>query len=145
MIELENVHVDYLVQRHGMRSIKAYFTSFGSKRLLERKRILHGVDLQINGGECFGIIGRNGSGKSTLASRCWPGSWNQRKGACADHGHVAPMLALGVGLEPEIERLGERATLPNADGTCTGRRSIVCRSYVRSPSPVYRRTTWRCR
>ena len=101
MIELKDVQVDYLVQRHGMRSIKAYLTSFGSKRLLERKRILHGVDLEIRAGECFGIIGRNGSGKSTLL-RVLAGIVEPTKGSIAVHGKVAPMLALGVGLEPEM-------------------------------------------
>ncbi len=101
MIDLKNVHVDYMVQRHGMRSIKSYLTSFGSKRLLERKRILHGVDLQIEAGECFGIIGRNGSGKSTLL-RLLAGIVEPTIGTVRINGHVAPMLALGVGLEPEM-------------------------------------------
>lgn len=101
MIELRNVHVDYLVQRHGMRSIKSYLTSFGSKRLLERKHILHDIDLRINGGECFGIVGRNGSEKSTLL-RLLAGIVEPTKGHVRINGHVAPMLALGVGLEPEM-------------------------------------------
>lgn len=101
MIELKAVQVDYLVQRHGIRSIKAYLTSFGSKRLLERKRILHDVDLEIRAGECFGIIGRNGSGKSTLL-RLLAGIVEPTSGSFRVHGHVAPMLALGVGLEPEL-------------------------------------------
>lgn len=101
MIQLKEVHVDYLVQRHGMRSIKAYLTSFGSKRLLERKHILHGVDLEIRRGECFGIIGRNGSGKSTLL-RLLAGIVEPTKGSIVVRGKVAPMLALGVGLEPEL-------------------------------------------
>lgn len=101
MIQLNAVRVDYLVQRHGMRSIKAYLTSMGSKRLLERKRILHDVDLEIRAGECFGIIGRNGSGKSTLL-RLLAGIVEPTSGSIRVHGHVAPMLALGVGLEPEL-------------------------------------------
>ncbi len=101
MIELHGVQVDYMVQRHGMRSIKAYLTSFGSKRLLERKRILHGIDLEIKAGECFGVIGRNGSGKSTLL-RLLAGIVEPTKGVKHVNGHVAPMLALGVGLEPEL-------------------------------------------
>ncbi len=101
MIELNAVRVDYLVQRHGIRSIKAYLTSFGSKRLLEHKRILHDVDLEIKSGECFGIIGRNGSGKSTLL-RLLAGIVEPTSGTFRVNGHVAPMLALGVGLEPEL-------------------------------------------
>lgn len=101
MIELKNVHVDYMVQRHGMRSIKSYLTSLGSKRLLERKRILHAVDLEIKAGECFGIIGRNGSGKSTLL-RLLAGIVEPTIGMVRINGHVAPMLALGVGLESEM-------------------------------------------
>lgn len=101
MIQLKGIQVDYLVQRHGIRSIKSYLTSFGSKRLLERKRILHGVDLEIKAGECFGIVGRNGSGKSTLL-RLLAGIVEPTSGELRIDGHVAPMLALGVGLEPEL-------------------------------------------
>lgn len=101
MIELKGVSVDYLVQRHGVSSIKSYLTSWGSERLLHRKRILHDVDLSIARGECFGIIGRNGSGKSTLL-RLLAGILEPTKGTADIRGHVAPMLALGVGLEPEL-------------------------------------------
>ncbi|MCB0793184.1 MAG: ABC transporter ATP-binding protein [Flavobacteriales bacterium] len=101
MIELRGVHVDYLVQRHGFRSIKEYLVSIGGKRLLERKRILFDIDLTVHRGECFGVIGRNGSGKSTLL-RLLSGIVQPTEGAMRVNGRVAPMLALGVGLEPEL-------------------------------------------
>lgn len=101
MIEARRLCVDHLVQRHGFRSIKEYLITFGSKRLLERKRILHGVDLTVHRGECFGIVGRNGSGKSTLL-RTLAGILEPADGHLRVNGTVAPMLALGVGLEPEL-------------------------------------------
>ncbi|MBK8340772.1 MAG: ABC transporter ATP-binding protein [Flavobacteriales bacterium] len=104
MIELRDLQVDYLVQRHGYRSIKEYLVSFGSKKLLERKRIIEQVDLDIHTGECFGIVGRNGSGKSTLL-RVLAGIVAPSGGSARVHGRVAPMLALGVGLEPELNGL----------------------------------------
>lgn len=100
-IEARGLCVDYLVQRHGSRSIKEYIVSLGSKRLLERKRILSGVDLSIAAGECFGIVGRNGSGKSTLL-RVLAGIVEPVEGSIRVRGTVAPMLGLGVGLEPEL-------------------------------------------
>jgi len=104
MIELRDLQVDYWVQRHGYRSIKEYLVSFGSKKLLERKRIIEQVDLDIHAGECFGIVGRNGSGKSTLL-RVLAGIVTPSGGSALVHGRVAPMLALGVGLEPELNGL----------------------------------------
>lgn len=100
-IEARGLSVDYLVQRHGSRSIKEYIVSLGSKRLLERKRILTGIDLSIAEGECFGIVGRNGSGKSTLL-RVLAGIVEPVEGTLVTCGTIAPMLGLGVGLEPEL-------------------------------------------
>jgi ABC-type polysaccharide/polyol phosphate transport system ATPase subunit len=100
-IVIHDLQVDLLVQRYGFRSIKEYLVSFGSKRLLERKRILHDVELEIGVGECFGIVGRNGSGKSTLL-RVMAGIVEPTAGTVAVRGRVAPMLGLGVGLEPEL-------------------------------------------
>lgn len=100
-ITLRGVQVDLLVQRHGFRSIKEYLVTLGSKRLLEERRVLHDVDLDIAKGECFGIVGRNGSGKSTLL-RVMAGIIEPTAGELVVNGRVAPMLALGVGLEPEL-------------------------------------------
>lgn len=111
-IGLRGVTVDYLVQRHGVRSIKEYLVSLGSKGLLARERILTEVDLSIRAGECFGIVGRNGSGKSTLL-RVLAGIVEPTKGAVDVRGTVAPMLALGVGLESELTGL-ENARLCSA-------------------------------
>ena len=101
IIEARALCVDHLVQRHGFRSIKEYLVSLGSKRLLERKRILHDIDLTVYHGECFGIVGRNGSGKSTLL-RTLAGILEPVSGSLRVEGSVSPMLALGVGLEPEL-------------------------------------------
>ncbi len=131
MIDVRGLSVDYLVQRHGFRSIKEYIVSLGSKRLLERKRILTGVDLEIRAGECFGIVGRNGSGKSTLL-RVLAGIVEPASGSVQVHGTVAPMLALGVGLEPELTGLENArlcASLMGHDRAATQRTLENVRSF----------------
>ncbi len=131
MIEVKNLTVDYLVQRHGFRSIKEYMISLGSKRLLERKRILTDVDLSIEVGECFGIVGRNGSGKSTLL-RVLAGIVEPVRGEVFLHGTIAPMLALGVGLEPELTGLENAklcAALMGHDRSATQRTIDHVRSF----------------
>lgn len=42
-------------------SLRGIQKSFGSSR------VLHGVDLDLHGGECLGLVGDNGAGKSTLS------------------------------------------------------------------------------
>jgi ABC-type polysaccharide/polyol phosphate transport system ATPase subunit len=62
---------------------------------------LRGVDLVVEPGRTFGIIGRNGSGKSTLLSlmaRIFPPS----EGSVAVGGRIGSLLDVGAGFHPEF-------------------------------------------
>jgi ABC-2 type transport system ATP-binding protein len=62
---------------------------------------LNEVDFQVETGETFGIVGRNGSGKSTLL-KCIAGILQPTSGQIVVRGHVAAMLELGAGFQPEL-------------------------------------------
>lgn len=101
MIEAKDLETSFLIQNHGMTSMRQYLVSMGTKKMFVKKPVLKGINLEIYEGECFGLIGRNGSGKSTLL-RALAGIVLPEKGSVKVHGRIAPMLALGVGLEPEL-------------------------------------------
>jgi lipopolysaccharide transport system ATP-binding protein len=62
---------------------------------------VQGVDLSVMRGETVGIVGRNGSGKSTLLKMV-TGILTPTEGSLEVRGHVAPILALGVGFNPDF-------------------------------------------
>ncbi|MFC1733291.1 ABC transporter ATP-binding protein [candidate division KSB1 bacterium] len=101
IINIENLNFSFLVPKHGMNSIKQFILKLGFAGIYEKKHVLKDIDLKINKGECFGLIGKNGSGKSTLL-RTIAGIITPDSGKVTVKGKVAPMLALGVGLEPEL-------------------------------------------
>jgi len=101
VIEISGLKVSFLIQPDGISSIKQYLYSFGTKKLFTQKVIIQGLDLDVFKGECLGILGRNGSGKSTLL-RTIGGIITPDEGKLEVRGMIAPMLALGVGLEPEL-------------------------------------------
>jgi len=72
---------------------------------------VRGVDLAVYRGETVGIVGRNGSGKSTLL-RMICGTLERTSGELRVSGHVAPILALGAGFNPEFT--GRENVLLNA-------------------------------
>ena len=59
------------------------------------------VDLSIEPGASYGVIGRNGSGKSTLLQML-AGVTAPTEGRIAVRGRVAPMLSVGVGFHSEL-------------------------------------------
>ncbi len=59
------------------------------------------VDLGIEPGASYGVIGRNGSGKSTLL-QILAGVTAPTEGRVAVRGRVAPMLSVGVGFHNEL-------------------------------------------
>lgn len=97
----KDLHVSFLIQKHGVNNMKDFIFSFGITKPFEKKEVLTGLDLTIYKGECFGVLGRNGSGKSTFL-RTVAGIMRPDKGILEVNGNVAPMMALGVGFEPEL-------------------------------------------
>lgn len=100
-VQLRDIEVSFLIQKYGVSSVKEYLFSLGRKQLFEHKIVLREINLDILRGETFGFLGRNGAGKSTLL-RVIAGVIQPRRGSVKVFGRLAPLLALGVGLEPEL-------------------------------------------
>ena len=62
---------------------------------------LRHINLEVQRGESWGIIGRNGSGKSTLL-KLVTGILTPYEGTVAVSGTVAPLLELGAGFDMEL-------------------------------------------
>ena len=103
VIHAEDIVVKYHVPQENVRSIKEYLV-----RIMQRGRIHHdeflalkGINLTVNKGEFFGIIGANGAGKSTflklLAKVMYP-----TEGRIWVKGQIAPLLAMGAGFHPDL-------------------------------------------
>ena len=102
IIRLEKVSVQYRIPEERLGTFKEYAIRFLQGKLrFHTFWALHDVDLAINRGEVFGLIGKNGAGKSTLlkvVSRVL----RPTKGRIVLYGKVSPLLELGAGFHPEL-------------------------------------------
>lgn len=101
IITVRNLNVSFLMQKHGLNSLRDFIFSLGMRGLFEKRRVLHDINFEVYRGECLGILGRNGSGKSTLL-RAIAGIMRPESGEVVVRGEPAPLMALGSGLEPEL-------------------------------------------
>jgi lipopolysaccharide transport system ATP-binding protein len=62
---------------------------------------VRGVDLEIERGQIFGIVGRNGSGKTTLL-KLLARVTAPTEGSARIYGRVAPLLQVGAGFHPML-------------------------------------------
>ena len=99
LIHLENVSVRYRTNHASIHSVKDLITSFGNP--FATNEILSDISFTLEKGSSLGILGRNGCGKSTLL-RAIAGIIKPSKGKIEINGSVAPILALGAGLEMEL-------------------------------------------
>lgn len=100
-ISLKNVSLYYYTFNRGIHSVKDFVVTFGSKRLFEKKKVLENVNLEIKTGEVVGLIGKNGMGKSSLL-KAVAGIIQSIDGSITVQGKLAPVLALGSGIEMEL-------------------------------------------
>ena len=103
-LKLEDVTVAYRSYQQRPTSFKESFLRFvrtGQLRHFSTFDALKNVNLTINKGNIFGIIGSNGSGKSTmlkvLAQVLAPTG-----GRVSINGSLASLIELGVGFDPEL-------------------------------------------
>jgi ABC-2 type transport system ATP-binding protein len=97
-----------------VRDISKQFRLYNEKHTSLKERVIHGgkmpftpfwalkdVNVDINEGETFGILGRNGCGKSTLL-KCVAGILKPTSGEIRVRGSLAAMLELGAGFQPDL-------------------------------------------
>ena len=97
-----------------VKDISKQFRLYNERYSSLKERVIHGgkmpftpfwalqdVNVDINEGETFGILGRNGCGKSTLL-KCIAGILKPTSGEIRVRGSLAAMLELGAGFQPEL-------------------------------------------
>jgi ABC-type polysaccharide/polyol phosphate transport system ATPase subunit len=82
------------------RSLKATLLRREASAIHEFWALRH-VNLEIEPGETFGIVGRNGSGKSTFL-KMLARIYGPSEGSCRVGGRMSSLLELGAGFHPEF-------------------------------------------
>lgn len=102
VVRIEGVSVLYRKPGERIRTLKEYAIRVLQRRIKFKEFLaLNEVNLQIQKGEIFGVIGNNGAGKSTLlkvVSRVLIPT----QGRVWIKGVVTPLLELGAGFHPEL-------------------------------------------
>lgn len=101
-IQLDDVSVRYRVPGEQINTFKEYIIRWMQGKITKHDFwALHHVNLTIQKGEVFGLVGRNGAGKSTLL-KVVAKVLRPSQGRVRVLGHVVPLLELGAGFHPEL-------------------------------------------
>jgi ABC-type polysaccharide/polyol phosphate transport system ATPase subunit len=102
IVAATDISLAYRRTRHRVYSLKQTAIDTIKRRMAyEEFFALNKVSFNIARGETVSVIGRNGAGKSTLlkvVARVLPPT----QGRVIVRGHVAPMIELGAGFNPEL-------------------------------------------
>lgn len=102
MIRIENVSMEYRIQRQHIKSLKEYIINkIKGNVSYDKFCALTNINIHIKRGEVLGIIGSNGAGKSTLL-KLIAGVLSPTSGTIIADGSIAPMLELGAGFDADL-------------------------------------------
>lgn len=101
VIELKNVWKEFSLEREKEMTLKERFVNLGKKSKEEKITVLKDVNLVIESGECFGVLGKNGSGKTTLL-KIIAGILKPNEGSVKVDGKIIPILTLGLGFQKNL-------------------------------------------
>lgn len=102
IIDVKDVTVRFNMASEKIDNLKEYFVKFIKRELMFKEFLaLQNINLQVERGESWGIIGVNGSGKSTLL-KVISGIISPYKGKVSTDGLIAPLIELGAGFDGEM-------------------------------------------
>lgn len=107
IIELENISVEYRLYHERPTSLKeAVVRALKTGKLKHYSKFfaLKDINLKVQKGEVFGVVGSNGAGKSTLL-RLVAGVLPPTSGQLLVRGTVDSLISLGAGFDPELNAL----------------------------------------
>ncbi len=101
-INLSNISVSYKIPSQRIATFKEYAIMSLRRKIQHRKfYALQNVNLEIDKGEVFGVIGHNGAGKSTML-KLIARVLSPSTGKIEVLGRVSPLLEIGAGFHPEL-------------------------------------------
>lgn len=102
MIVVDHVDMVFNIANQQLNSLKEYLIALVRRQLFFREfKALEDINITINRGDVYGIVGTNGSGKSTLL-KIIAGVLEPTHGKCSINGTIAPLIELGAGFDHEL-------------------------------------------
>lgn len=102
MIKIEHVGMDFNIANEQLNSLKEYAIALARQKLVFKPfTALDDINITINKGDIYGIVGTNGSGKSTLL-KIIAGVLDPTRGSVTVNGSISPLIELGAGFDPEL-------------------------------------------
>lgn len=100
-VEICDIKKSFIIPKYNNNSLKQIIVNGFKRNEKQARQVLDGINVTINKGDFFGIVGRNGSGKSTLLKLIC-GVYAPDYGEIKLHGNLTPFIELGVGFNPEL-------------------------------------------
>ena len=102
IIEVQDVSMRFNLAKEKNESLKEYFLAMVKGKLhFDEFYALKNVNLTVEPGDFYGLIGLNGSGKSTLL-KVISGVYKPTTGKCTVRGTIAPLIELGAGFDMDL-------------------------------------------
>ena len=102
IIRIQDVSMRFNLSSEKHESLKEYFVALAKGRLhYDEFYALKHVNLEIQRGEFYGLVGLNGSGKSTLLKTI-AGVYKPSSGSVTVKGTIAPLIELGAGFDMDL-------------------------------------------
>lgn len=102
VINIEHVRMEFNIANEQLNSVKEYVLALIKGKLKFKPFVaLDDINITINRGDVYGIVGTNGSGKSTLL-KIIAGVLEPTSGKVTVNGTISPLIELGAGFDIEL-------------------------------------------